>query len=308
MWKLNATTRWSKLLPLQRDLAGRERNLREKQVAALQRTVAGKKEDRIRTSGPRSPARSGQLASGTARAGRAKRDAGRTAQEAGRIDHRDHRRSHCRSNATLAELEADFKNIQEKVRYAGNSSSIGLVLRKKRDELPDTRKCEQRIRFVARVMPEANLARMEFQEERTTLGDLDAAAGDAIANLDRSLAASRGQQYLEETVRELLEKKRDLLDKLINGYDQYLTKLSELEIGNRKLVAKTEEVAGYVDERVLWVRSADVLGPSARDGGGERFASVWLGRGPGSSYANNADWTQSGGPASCSSWSRRSPS
>jgi hypothetical protein len=66
---------------------------------------------------------------------------------------------------------------------------------------------------------------------------------------------------LEPTVRDLLEKKRDLLDTLTGGFADYLTELSELEVSNRRLVSDIREFASYIDERVLWVRSADVLHP-----------------------------------------------
>ena len=249
------------VLPLQRDLTRRERNLREKQVAAAQLAVAAKRKaesERQARETQREVAMSHPALRELAERNAALAEKLKTLSES--ITKTTDEVS--ATDKTLAQLEADFKNTQEKVRYAGNSSSIGLVLRTKRNELPETETCEQRIRFVGRMMPEANLTRMELQEERATLADLDTAARDAVAGLDLTYAAAHGRQHLEET-RELLEKKRDLLDKLINGYDQYLTKLSELEIGNSKLISKSEEVAAYVDERVLWVRSADVLCPSS---------------------------------------------
>ena len=246
------------LLPLQRDMICRERNLREKQVAALRNAVAAKR----KAESERHAREAQQEAANSHPALRELAERNATLAEHQKILAESITKTTDKVTATektLAGLEEEFQNTRERVRYAGNSSSIGLVLRKERRELPDTGKCEQHIRSVARVMPEANLGRMELQEERTSLGDIDTAARDAVANLDPRFAASR--DYLKKTVRELLEKKRDLLDELINGYDQYLTKLSELEIGSHKLVAKTEEFAGYIDERVLWVRSADALGP-----------------------------------------------
>ncbi|MBN2291471.1 MAG: mechanosensitive ion channel [Pirellulales bacterium] len=250
------------LMPLQRDLARREKNMREKQVAALQLAVAAKRKSESERQAEE--AKRAVANSHPALHELAKRNA--TLAE----EHKKLAESLTKTanevivtGKTLAELEADFKKIQEKVHYAGNSTSIGLILRTKRSELPDTDKCEQRISFVSRVMPEANLERMERQEERTALGDLDTAAANAVDDLDGSFADADGQYYLREAAKELLEKKRDLLDKLINTHDQYLTELSELEISNRKLVAKIEEVTSYVEERVLWVRSAEILAPNS---------------------------------------------
>ena len=53
-----------------------------------------------------------------------------------------------------------------------------------------------------------------------------------------------------------LKPRRTYLDKLISDTQNYLEKLSDLEIVETKLIRQTEEYADYVDERVLWIRSA----------------------------------------------------
>ena len=248
----------AELLPLQRDLAQREKNFLEKQVAALNQAIAAKRKAESERQAREAREAKQKLANShptllklaeqnTDLAKDYKTLAESITKATDEVN---------QTNRTLAKLEADYNNVQEKVRCAGNSSSIGLILREKRSELPDTAKCEQRIRFVSRVMPEAYLAKIGFCDERAALGDLDTAVG----NLNWSLTASHERDELEKKARQLLEKKLELLDTLINVYDRYLLKLSEIEIGNLKLVAKTSEFANYIDERVLWVRSANLVG------------------------------------------------
>ena len=161
------------------------------------------------------------------------------------------------TNKTLQTLKDDFEVIQQKVYYARNSSIIGLVLRKKRNELPHIDQCEKYIRFVNQEMPEAYLIRIELESERASLGDLN----QAVADLGISDGNSKDPDQLKKMAREQLLRKCDLLDRLLEDYNKYLDELYELEVKNRKLIEQTEEVANYIDERVLWVRSTEFLGP-----------------------------------------------
>ncbi len=135
----------------------------------------------------------------------------------------------------LEQLKKDFQRAGERVSKAGHSATVGLMLRKQRDKLPSLRKCDERLRFVGREMPKANLERMELEEERAALGDMESALPLVLSTLDLSNTRT-SKPYLEQTARELLTSKRDVLDKLVNDYDTYLGKISELEVGNRGLI------------------------------------------------------------------------
>ena len=107
-------------------------------------------------------------------------------------------------------------------------------------------------------MPQANLDRLELDEERGELGDIDAATATVFRSLGTD-ASDADNAYLEQTVRELLIAKRDLVDRLVNDLDAYVVDLSELEVSNRSLIEETQEFADFLDEHVLWIRSADAL-------------------------------------------------
>ena len=84
----------------------------------------------------------------------------------------------------------------------------------------------------------------------------------AVAAVVRSLGSHvdrADKEYLDQTVRDLLIAKRDLMDQLVNDLDAYLVDLSELEVGNRRLIAEIDQFADFIDEHVLWIRSADAL-------------------------------------------------
>src|SRR6185369_7914723 len=57
-------------------------------------------------------------------------------------------------------------------------------------------------------------------------------------------------------VRELLETQRDFLQALIKTYATYRGTLVPLSVAETRLVAKIQQITDYIDENVLWIRSA----------------------------------------------------
>jgi potassium efflux system protein len=156
----------------------------------------------------------------------------------------------------LADLDNDFKKLQEKVQIAGLSKTIGILLRKQRADLHTSGAPRVRIRFIERELPLAQLALIELEEERSKLGDLEQSVQDVIASLSTSVP-ERDRQMVAHTASELLATKRELLDKSIYDYNAYLKELGELELSCRKLITETTAYSDFVDKHVLWIRSAE---------------------------------------------------
>ncbi len=157
----------------------------------------------------------------------------------------------------LAKLREDFEKIKEKVKYA--TSTIGLLLRKQRDQLPDTRALSERLRFIETEMPRVQLDMLEYEEEREKMGDPETSVEEVIDGLDGSIK-KYDPSYVKQMVRELLDSKRKYLDDLLNDYNAYLEDLGELELSVVKLTAQTEAYANFISENVLWVQSAPPVG------------------------------------------------
>ncbi len=156
-------------------------------------------------------------------------------------------------------LKSEFATTTEKVNRARHSTTIGLLLRKMRDDLPDQQLCEQRRRFIQQETPRVHLRLLELQEERAPLSDVDAAAQDIVKQLDASIL-QYDPDYVQRMVVDLLQSKRELLDRLINDHDFQLRSLSEIEIINDSLDDRTRLFAEYINEHVLWIRSTEPLG------------------------------------------------
>lgn len=245
------------LFPLQRDLALREVNLREKQAVQLEQLVAQvrKQESERQAIEAR---RQAELADpALAEWAQANTSLAEKRQDiADRITQISQETSG--NEKLLASLNNSFQRARDKVTRAGHTSTVGLMLRKQREELPNVRRCLQRLAFVEREMPGINLDRLELEDQRASLSDLESMVQDVTRRLNSQPGAMHGE-HLQQTVRELLSTKRSLLDKLINELDTYLVELSELEVSNRRLIDRTNEFREFTDEHVLWIRSAEPL-------------------------------------------------
>ncbi len=243
------------LFPLQRDLALREVNLREKQSVQLQQLVAQvrkQESERQAIEARRQAELADPALAEWAQANTSLADKRQDISD--RITKVSQETSD--NEKLLANLNSSFQRARDKVTRAGHSSTVGLMLRKQREELPNVRRCLQRLAFVEREMPLINLDRLELEDQRASLSDLESLVQEVTRRLNDQPGAMHGE-HLQQTVRELLSTKRSLLDKLINELDTYLVELSELEVSNRRLIDRTNEFREFTDEHVLWIRSAE---------------------------------------------------
>ncbi len=247
----------AELLPLQRDLAKRVWTNRQKMLARWQTAI-----DKWR-----------------------KEESKRQAETARRIVENSHPalKSLAEENAQIAEqrlataaeiqrlstavkqlteqsgqLETDFKDLSNRVQHAGATSTTGLLLRKKRGELPAVTEFLKRASFVQAKMPEAHLQLMEWKRQRLQVADPDEAAEQMAQTLDASLASADPEQVQKVLVR-LLEDRRALLEKAIPDQETLLQDLNQLELVNKKLGEQVAEFRQYLNQRVLWIRSTKMI-------------------------------------------------
>lgn len=160
--------------------------------------------------------------------------------------------------AALTRLQQDFKSLMEKEKAVGKTAVFGVLLRKQRSELPDLRDYQGRMKARQAEVATLQLRLIELQEQRATLADADAAVGRALADLDASVRPAQ-RDRIAAAARELLTAQRKNLAELIKDHDTYFGKLIDLDVQAQALIAKTEEVADYIGERILWIRSAPVV-------------------------------------------------
>jgi potassium efflux system protein len=166
-----------------------------------------------------------------------------------------------RVNQCLSVVTKDFKQITEKVKAAEKSKTtelIGVDLQKRRESLPDLEAYRHNITLQQQMIGQGQLELQPLQDRRAELSDIDLQSQILVQQL---LAESpdRNQTELVAAVRESLKNRKDYLDALTNDYHAYFDKILDLIGIEQQLIKETEECARFIDERVLWVASANPL-------------------------------------------------
>lgn len=247
---------FAKLAPLQRDLAKRQVTLLEKEQSLWQKALAERRkaesirqaEEARRQLENAHPALR-QLATRNSELADKRRVIAASIERV-----TDESRA---LSGKLSEVTADYKRLQERIHVAKMSRANGMLLRKQRAELNFSIPRE-RLRFVEFEMPAIQVALIEFEEERASLGDVEALVLEVDSKLPLNISPSE-RQLVQRTAANLFAMKRELLDKVIYDHNGYLDELSELELSSRRLLDESEALRAFIDQNVLWIRSAEPL-------------------------------------------------
>ncbi|HEX4148647.1 MAG TPA: hypothetical protein VHY20_06655, partial [Pirellulales bacterium] len=159
-------------------------------------------------------------------------------------------------NAELVRLQTQAAHIKK---VADLTGSIGILLQKQRNDLPDLRRHRKNIAARQTEITDIKLRLFELETQRSELADIDAAARQIVSDMDLG-PANAERKGLEQTVRELLETRRDYLDALIADDNNYFNALVlELDKTEQELIRETEDYANYINERIFWIRSSPPL-------------------------------------------------
>lgn len=268
----------TELLPLRRDLEARKVALAAQEIKQWQGLVNQRRQQEAEQQVQRASWEAGQAH--PAVLGLVKENAALAAMRkdlAERIV--DTTRQREQVNLQLSALKEQFTRVQDKVKAAEKANAtnaIGLVLRKKRDSLPNLRTYRQSITDLQQTYGKGQVTLQELQEKRYALPvDLETQTQAVLASLN--VAQYSGDPVeLETAVREAVKTERDYLDVLISDHNAYFDKLLDLVAVEQQLIDETEKCALFIDERVLWIASAGPL--SAADVRNASAALWWLAR------------------------------
>lgn len=163
-----------------------------------------------------------------------------------------------RIDETRTALDAAMTAIREKVQAAGLTGAVGVLLRKKRSELPDARALARDIDDRARTISRYELELIDLRSQRTALAD---PSGVVDAELALLLGQFDDEEWgrLRELMLGLVQSKREALDLLMGEMDRYLTALINVNVSSQDLLTLTRASQDFIDENVLWIQSGPPL-------------------------------------------------
>lgn len=158
----------------------------------------------------------------------------------------------------LEQIKAEFDITTKKVEAAGLTNMIGLVLRKKRDELPDISRLKKRIKKREIEIVNVQLELIDLEELRSKLSDIEPIVKNGIDTFYLE-GINFKQEEIENEIRDVLETRKEYVKALLNDTNSFFSKLINLNTIQRKLLLVTEKFTDYIDEHILWVQSAPPL-------------------------------------------------
>ncbi len=176
----------------------------------------------------------------------------------------------------------------EKIQVAGFSNSVAVLLRKQRGELPEILAVLDQRLDLPHSSIELELELIDRRRDRVNLGQhrddrvqglLDALAQAALVDGARPIDPEHRAQ-LEAVIRGLLQAQHAGLHPLITELNRYSDDLNAVEFATETLAASVSDYGRFIDEHILWVRSAaplalSDLGLAARGFGALLSPSTW---------------------------------
>ena len=160
--------------------------------------------------------------------------------------------------ARLTQLEEDFALAREQVKYPMQSEAIGLALREQRRTLPRMENFNRESARRQEQMGEIQALLLDLDRQRRELADLDQAVAQIIQSAPKIKDADLAM--LNTELRRLLGERREIVKKLEAGAQRLFKNIQRLEFIEQQIAAKAQEEARFLDEHLLWIRSAKSFG------------------------------------------------
>ena len=163
-----------------------------------------------------------------------------------------------RKQDQLKQLEEDFAMAREQVEYPLQSETIGLALREQRRTLPGIRQFRRDSAQRRQKMGEIRAILMDLDRQRRELADIDKVVGFIIKS-EPDLRET-DLDLLNTELRRLLGERREIVIKLQAGLQRSFKNIQRLEFIEQQIASKAQEEALFLDEHLLWIRSAKNMG------------------------------------------------
>ena len=156
----------------------------------------------------------------------------------------------------LETTQTGYANAQQKVDDIGLTGPVGLLLRQEKTDLPSLMKHRQNLHQRQSTIDTVHFQLLTLDDQLRELADLQ----PAILELLRADSRENVDEAEAEAVEYFVMRKREYLNTLVRNYNRYFDRLLELDSTERQLIDTVDEFSTYIDERVLWIRSGQIIG------------------------------------------------
>jgi potassium-dependent mechanosensitive channel len=158
---------------------------------------------------------------------------------------------------TGEEIKRDYERIQEIAELGGSTARVSELLQKRRALVPSSSSLTRSALGYQEQISDAALRQLELdellRETRDPTGPIDALV-DGVQGLDETARADLRAKGTEAWIRY-----REVIQELWTAYTRHIGKLSALEAETRRLIDVTHDYRVFIDDRLLWMPSTDLI-------------------------------------------------
>jgi potassium efflux system protein len=160
--------------------------------------------------------------------------------------------------ARLSKVNEAFDKARQWVKEIGQTDVVGLFLRSERSQLPDLREHRLQSKLRQKKMARAKLLHFQLTEKSKEIGDPQSRADALVQAAEPPIAPQYKDEVHKALVAALTDTKTSL-GSLMPDEENYFNELGKLDADESRLIQKADEFRSYIDEQVLWTRSAPPL-------------------------------------------------
>jgi potassium efflux system protein len=156
----------------------------------------------------------------------------------------------------LIDIASKFTDTRSKIKDIGRSNTVGAMLRKRKSELPSSAQQQQQAFEARERIEEIQFERFQISEQLASLSANS--IFDELAESDVELKEG-DREKLAKPVENLIERRRESLRSLDKIYGRLFDDHIEIETVNNRVAKLVGQFNEYINERILWLRSNNVL-------------------------------------------------
>ncbi|MGC8841521.1 MAG: mechanosensitive ion channel domain-containing protein [Candidatus Sumerlaeaceae bacterium] len=150
-----------------------------------------------------------------------------------------------------ARIQSSFEAVRKRLEILGKTAVVGQLMRKERDDLPSPHELSRQLKRYMAEISQVQAELMDAREKRSQLPALESRLRTQLA-----LDARMTTEDVAQVVSAMIQQRRTLLDALITDLDELFNKLTEITTTYALLIQEVTQYATFLEEHILWIRSA----------------------------------------------------
>lgn len=159
----------------------------------------------------------------------------------------------------VSELDTELASIRERVSAVGATDAVGRLLRRRLQYLLAASAGQHKVGASENEIVRATDRRIDLDEQRRELTDLQASAEKVLGAVDEAGGATLDAAALRAQTNALLRAKRTTIEALQQAYGRYLTQLTSQLAAQRQFDVTAQTMRAFIRQELLWIRSLPPL-------------------------------------------------